>query len=61
MTIYSTFLGNLCIPLFKFNLFMYLTRPFGMRHPLYACVFVSLRFYGVLRPKAEVKAIKFSD
>ena len=37
------------------------SRPFGMRHLLYACVFVSLRFYIILLPKAEAKAIDFSE
>ena len=32
-----------------------------MRHLLCACVFVPLRCYTILFPKAEVKAIDFSD
>ena len=37
------------------------SRPFGMRHLLCACVFVPLRFYTILLPKAEAKAIDFSE
>ena len=32
-----------------------------MQHLLCACVFVPLRFYTILLPQAEVKAIDFSD
>ena len=38
-----------------------MARPFGMRHLFCACVFVSLRFYTILLPKAEAEAIDFSE
>ena len=38
-----------------------IARSFGMQHLLCACIFVSLRFYIILLPKAEGKAIYFSE
>ena len=36
-----------------------IARLFGMQHLLSVCMFVPLRFYSILLPNAEVKAIDF--